>query len=40
MMGSDDIKRAIKEGLVMLTCYALYIILFVMLAIKLWVKIK
>jgi len=40
MMGSDDVKRAIKETLVMLICYALYLILFVMLAIKLWVKIK
>jgi hypothetical protein len=40
MMGSNDVKRAVKETLVMVTCYSLYLILFVLLLVKLWIKIK
>lgn len=40
MMGSDDVKRMVKETLIMLTCYGLYFTLLILLAIKLWAKIK
>lgn len=40
MMGSDDVKRMMKETLFMILCYSLYISLFLLLAIKLWMKIK
>lgn len=40
MMGSDDVKRMMKEAFFMFLCYTLYITLLVLLAVKLWVKIK
>lgn len=40
MMGSNDVKRAVKETLFLVFCYSLYITLFLLLAIKLWMKIK
>ena len=40
MMGSDDVKRMMRETFFMVLCYTLYITLVVLLAIKLWVKIK
>ena len=40
MMGSDDVKRMVMETFFMVLCYTLYITLVVLLAVKLWVKIK
>ena len=39
-LGSDDIYRAVKQTLFLMFCYSLYIMLFALLAVKLWMKIK
>jgi hypothetical protein len=40
MMGSDDIRRMMKEVFFMLLCYSLYFTLIILLGIKLWTRIK
>ena len=39
-LGSDDVHRELKQTLFRMFCYSLYIIFFVILAVKLWMKIK
>ncbi len=39
-LGSEDMNRLLKEGLFKILCYSLYILLFGLLAVKLWMKIR
>lgn len=39
-LGSDDMHRVVKNTLFRLACYMVYILLFGLLAFKLWIKIK
>lgn len=39
-LGSEDMNRLLKEGLFKILCYSLYILLFGLLAFKLWIKIR
>lgn len=40
MMGSDDVKRMVKETFLMILCYSLCFTLIILLGIKLWTRIK
>ncbi len=39
-LGSEDMNRLLKEGLFKILCYSVYILLFGLLAVKLWMKIR
>jgi hypothetical protein len=39
-LGSEDMNRLLKEGLFKILCYSVYILLFGLLAVKLWIKIR